>query len=143
MAVLLNAEWCASGGEDDAGVPVQHTAFARSFNAVYCFQPLLIKAFVVTTQEGAVFRCAASKRKGFTSSSTGGGGNSGNDSSSDPTAWRIFMMKGNEWEVVAQMAQRPSATDVEVSFYNASAANSPLTQGAKFFKGLINRNKKK
>lgn len=31
------------------------------------------------------------------------------------------------------------AAEIEVAFYNASAANSPLTQGAKFIKGLMNK----
>lgn len=133
MAILLNAEWAAVGGEDDAGVDPQHTAFVKSFESVYCFMPLLIKAFVVSTQEGAVFRFAGGNGKSGFQSSDGGG-------SASP--WRIFMRQGNSWEAVARMQHRPSSTDVEVSFYNASAANSPLTQGAKFLKGLVHKKKK-
>ena len=159
VTILLNAEWSAVGGEEDAGVDPEYTAFVKSFNAVYCFMPLLIKAFVVSQQEGAVFRFATgggtsggsgsrSTSSGFQSSSsavsqdTSNAGNNINNSTG-PNPWRIFMRKGNTWEAVARMQHRPSSTDVEVSFYNASAASSPLTQGAKFLKGLVDKKKKK
>ena len=131
-AVLLNAEWSKDGGEEEAGVPPQHTAFARSFDAVYCFLPILIKAFVVSRQEGAVFRLSCGGGAGF-------GAKGGSGSGTAP--WRILVQQGRSWEAVARMARRPSSTDVEVSFYNASAANSPLTQGAKFLRGLAQQKK--
>jgi len=135
VCILLNAEWAPLAAEDDLGtIDSVHTAFVRSFQVVYCFMPLLIKAFVVSTQEGAVFKCAGGNTKsGFRGSGAGG------EVTGDP--WRIFMRQNNNWEPVAQMQRRPSSTDVEVSFYNASAANSPLTQGAKFLKGLVNKKK--
>jgi Domain of unknown function (DUF1995) len=136
VCILLNAEWAPLAAEEDLGsIDSVHTAFVRSFQVVYCFMPLLIKAFVVSTQEGAVFRCVGgnTKKSGF----SGDGG--GDELTGDP--WRIFMNKDNSWEPVARMQRRPSSTDVEVSFYNASAANSPLTAGAKFFKGLVNKKK--
>jgi hypothetical protein len=134
VCVLLNAEWAPLAAEEDLGsIDSVHTAFVRSFQVVYCFMPLLIKAFVVSTQEGAVFRyVGGNKKTGF---SSGDGG----EETGDP--WRIFMRQNDSWEPVARMNRRPSSTDVEVSFYNASAANSPLTQGAKFLKGLVNKKK--
>lgn len=138
VCILLNAEFAPLAAEDDLGdIDSIHTAFVRSFQVVYCFMPLLIKAFVVSTQEGAVFRCVGGNKKksGF----SGGGGGEGGEVTGDP--WRIFMRQNDSWEPVARMQRRPSSTDVEVSFYNASAANSPLTQGAKFLKGLVNKKK--
>jgi hypothetical protein len=134
VCVLLNAEWAPMAAEEDLGsIDSVHTAFVRSFKAVYCFMPLLIKAFVVSTQEGAIFRfVGGNKKSGFSSDSEEGAG-------ADP--WRIFMRQNNSWEPVARMQRRPSSTEVEVSFYNASAANSPLTKGAKFLKGLVNKQK--
>ena len=68
-----------------------------------------------------------------------GGGGFGAKGSSSP--WKIFMRKGQGWEAVGRMQRRPSNEDVEDSFYNASAAKSPLTQGAKFLRGLTQKKK--
>lgn len=131
-AVLLNAEWAPESGEDSGGVPAGYTAFARSFEAAYCFLPILIKAFVVSRQEGAVFRVSRGGGGGG-SSGFGGSGRSGG------APWRVYMQQGGTWEAVGRMQRRPSSKDVEAIFYNASAAKSPLTQGAKFLRGLTQK----
>lgn len=107
VCILLNAEWAPLAAEDDLGdIDSVHTAFVRSFKVVYCFMPLLIKAFVVSTQEGAVFRCVGcNKKSGFSS----GGGGEGREVTGDP--WRIFMRQNDIWEPVARMQRRPSSTD--------------------------------
>ena len=162
VAILLNPEWAAE--ESDAST-TNRTAFIQSFEPVYCFMPILIKAFVINQQEGAVFLCRSrpsssvsgaatggrKNKKATTKSSSGFGSSSATSSKSNTISstttttatstadkpWRIFMKEHQDrWGVVAAMAQRPSSTDVELAFYNASAANSPLTKGAQFLKEI-------
>ena len=43
--------------------------------------------------------------------------------------WQIFKKAWGEYKLIGQTASRPTASDIEMSFYNASAAESPITQG--------------
>lgn len=46
-------------------------------------------------------------------------------------------------QVVGRQPRRPTPGDLELAFYNAAAASSPVTQGVKFFKGLASGGKAK
>ncbi len=46
-------------------------------------------------------------------------------------------------QVVGRQPRRPTPGDLELAFYNAAAASSPVTQGVKFFKGLAGGGKAK
>ena len=37
---------------------------------------------------------------------------------------------------IARQQRKPTGGELELAFYNAAAATSPLTQGVKFVKGL-------
>ncbi|KAI7842867.1 hypothetical protein COHA_003485 [Chlorella ohadii] len=115
-AVVLNADWSAEK------VPVEQVAFIKSFEAVYCFLPLMVKVLFIG-QDGAVFKYCTS----------------GNPSS---TPWRIFGKEGNKLQPIGRMSQRPSNADLEAVFYNAYAANNPLNKGIKSITGIFNGGKK-
>lgn len=106
-AILLNPEWGPDIAEESFDITLsspQHVAFTRSFESVYCFFPIAIKAFVVTAQEGAVF-----KYNGGPGSKGGGAGAGGK------AAWRILVRNKNEWEAVGLMQRRPSSSKI---FFN-------------------------
>ena len=121
-AVLLNPEW------DPVEAPADQTDFVLSWDPAYCFQPLAMK-FLVIRQEGAIFRFANTN-----ASSSGGSGAA--------APWRVFLREKSSWVPVGRMAHRPSSSDVESCFAAASAAKSPLTQGAKMLHGLFERRDK-
>lgn len=112
FVVTLNAEWDAEGIAD-----TDLASFIKSFEHVYCFGPLDIQGFF-SKRSGCVFKWA---KKG----------------SPAAAPWHILLREGEAaWQVVGRQARRPTPGDLEVAFYNAAAANSPLTQGVKFIKGL-------
>ncbi|PRW33585.1 hypothetical protein C2E21_7646 [Chlorella sorokiniana] len=115
-AVVLNADWSA----DKA--PVEQVAFIKSFEAVYCFLPLMVKVLFIG-QDGAVFKYCT-------------GGNPAS------TPWRIFGKEGNKLQPIGRMSQRPTNADLEATFYNAYAANNPLNKGLKGITGIFNGGKK-
>lgn len=94
---------------------------------------------MVSSQEGAVFRINSGSG-GTPRASSGFGVGSSPDSEA---AWRLFMKQpyGNGWEAVGRMQRRPSSEEIEIAFYNASAAKSPLAQGAKFLRDLTQKKK--
>lgn len=51
------------------------------------------------------------------------------------STWRIYL-DDKGIQRVGQMATKPTESDIESAVYNASAAKSPLTAGAKFFNKL-------
>lgn len=110
LVVVLNPNWV---GND--GVPQELRSFTDAVETVYCFLPVAIKASIFTVQEGAVFKADAF------------------------SPWRIYMQSKSSWNAVGRMDTRPTGEDVEVAFYNSTAAHSPLTQGVKFLKGLVRK----
>lgn len=84
---------------------------------VYCFMPVAIKASLITVKQGAVFK------------------------PSPTSQFRIYMDEGKKegWKQVGMMKERPVNSDIEVVFYNATAANSPLTKAAKALKAVLKR----
>ncbi|KAK9821472.1 hypothetical protein WJX81_007791 [Elliptochloris bilobata] len=117
-AVLLNPGWGGTGG-----LPGQHAVLAASFDVVYCFEPIAVRAFLTTT-EGVVLRRVAR------------GGAAG-------APWLVFKRAG--WDgthkLIGRLPRRPNAQDLELVFYNNSAAESPITQGIKAFRGLTSKDK--
>lgn len=52
--------------------------------------------------------------------------------------WKILKKGwGDSWKVIGKMQRRPSGQDLETVFYNASAAESPLTAGIKAVRQLV------
>jgi hypothetical protein len=84
---------------------------------VYCFMPVAIKASLITVKQGAVFK------------------------PSPASQFRVYMDEGKKegWKQVGMMKERPMNSDIEVVFYNATAANSPLTKAAKALKDVLKR----
>jgi hypothetical protein len=84
---------------------------------VYCFMPVAIKASLITVKQGAVFK------------------------PSPASQFRVYMDEGKKegWKQVGMMKERPTNSDIEVVFYNATAANSPLTKAAKALKDVLKR----
>ena len=145
MAVMINPRW----SEDQAIAGLDASSAKRqsildSFETVYCFMPIMIKAFVFNAQEGALFRFVARQMDGGDAETSVPGfasdESTGKDANSDEASlWRIFVRKKNSWEAIARMPRRPSSTDIEVAFYNAAAAESPLTAAAKFLKNVTKK----
>jgi hypothetical protein len=78
----------------------------------------MLQAFLTTT-EGAIMKAATT-------------------SSPASTRWQIAKKGwGNSWQVIGQMQRQPNSSDLELAFYNASAAESPLTAGIKAVKQLL------
>ncbi|PSC69981.1 hypothetical protein C2E20_6530 [Micractinium conductrix] len=115
-AIALNADW----GADSA--PVEQVAFIKSFEAIYCFLPLVVKVLFIG-QEGAVFKWV-----------TGG----------NPAAapWRIFGKEKNRLAPIGRMQHRPSNADLETVFYNAYAANNPVNKGIKALRSMVGGDRK-
>ncbi len=59
----------------------------------------------------------------------------------DPASeqWRIFMLEGGKFLPVGAMARRPTADDLSNAFYNAAAAQSPVTKGIQWLKQLATK----
>lgn len=113
-AVALNADWSAETA------PVEQVAFIKSFEAVYCFLPLMVKVLFIG-QEGAVFKWCTS----------------GNPNS---TPWRIFGKEGSRLQQIGQMKHRPSSADLEAVFYNAFGVNNPLNRGIQSLRNMVGGN---
>ncbi|CAL8470970.1 g10512 [Coccomyxa elongata] len=119
VVILLNPEWA-----EGQSVPSNHTAFVKSFEVVYCFQPIAIQAFIVTTTQGAVSKRVVKGQSG-------------------QAPWQILKQGwGNNWKIIGQMQRRPTSQDLELAFLNASAAESPITAGIKAVKQLAPSKKK-
>ncbi|GFH21087.1 DUF1995 domain-containing protein [Haematococcus lacustris] len=115
VAVLVNAGFKAAGASV-VSLPQPQADFVGRLLEVYCFQPVSIKGFL-GSKEGAVVRRV--ERGG-----------------AEAAVWRILLMRpGGRMEQVGQTRQRPSNTDLELAFINASAAASPLTNLVKAFRG--------
>jgi len=77
-----------------------------------------VQAFVVSTSQGALFAQV-----------TQSGGQAD---------WKILKKGwGDSWKVIGRMQRRPTPQDLEAAFYNASAAESPLTAGIKAIRQLV------
>ncbi|KAL6755308.1 hypothetical protein V8C86DRAFT_2678906 [Haematococcus lacustris] len=115
VAVLVNAGFKAAGAPV-VTLPQPQADFVGRLLDVYCFQPVSIKGFL-GSKEGAVVRRV--ERGG-----------------AEAAVWRILLTRpGGRMEQVGQTRQRPSNTDLELAFINASAAASPLTNLVKAFRG--------
>ncbi|KAL4435443.1 hypothetical protein ABPG77_006205 [Micractinium sp. CCAP 211/92] len=113
-AVALNADWSAETA------PVEQVAFIKSFEAVYCFLPLMVKVLFIG-KEGAVFKWCTS-------------------GSPNSAPWRIFGKEGNRLEQIGQMKHRPSNADLETVFYNAFGVNNPLNRGIQSLRNMVGGN---
>ena len=77
-----------------------------------------MQAFVVSTPQGALFAQAAL--------------------AGQPAEWKILKKGwGDSWKVIGKMQRRPTSQDLETAFYNASAAESPVTAGIKAVRRLV------
>lgn len=77
-----------------------------------------MQAFVVSTTQGALFAQAAQ--------------------AGSLAEWKILKKGwGDSWKVIGKMQRRPTSQDLETAFYNASAAESPLTAGIKAVRRLV------
>ena len=93
--------------------------------AIYCTLREMLKtyvksvqAFVVSTTQGALLAQVMQ---------TGG-----------QADWKILKKGwGDSWKVIGKMQRRPSPQDLEAAFYNASAAESPLTAGIRAVRQLV------
>ena len=55
-----------------------------------------------------------------------------------PASWQILKKGwGQSWKVIGKMQRRPTSQDLETAFYNASAAESPLTAGIRAVRQLV------
>jgi hypothetical protein len=81
-------------------------------------QSSLMQAFVISTTQGALFAQATQ--------------------AGSPADWKILKKGwGDSWKVIGKMQRRPNSQDLETAFYNASAAESPLTAGIKAVQQLV------
>lgn len=55
------------------------------------------------------------------------------------TPWYLFKKDWAGYKCIARQQRRPSMDDLELAFYNASAAESPITQGIKAVRGLTGK----
>ncbi|KAK9829786.1 hypothetical protein WJX72_007919 [[Myrmecia] bisecta] len=111
--VVLNAEWPPElPSEED-------TAFTATFEHVYSFMPLAIKAFIVTI-EGAVYKRV---RRGSPSASP----------------WLIFKSEGGEMRCIGRQQRRPLTRDLESAIAAASAAKSPVAKGMQMLKKITTK----
>lgn len=129
--VLLNPEWSASQGNLDVdGVPNKYTDLVKSFQAAYCFLPILVKPLMMPSMEGVVYRNVSLD-----------GGHNHTDETSKP--WKVYLMQQGTtgFDLVGQMNTRPSSQDVESIFYNAIAASqkNPLVKNMNNLKNLFDR----
>ena len=76
------------------------------------------QAFVVSTTQGALFAQATQ--------------------AGSQASWQILKKGwGQSWKVIGKMQRRPTSQDLETAFYNASAAESPLTAGIRAVRQLV------
>ena len=61
---------------------------------------------------------------------------------SGDSAWQIFLKEGDTFTSVGRQERRPSETELELAFYNAAAANSPINKGIAGIRSLFGGNKK-
>jgi hypothetical protein len=61
--------------------------------------------------------------------------------SGPPTAtpWYIFKKDWASFKCIARQQRRPTSEDLELAFYNASAAESPITKGIKAVRGFTGK----
>ena len=77
-----------------------------------------VQAFVVSTTQGALFAQATQ--------------------TNSLAEWKILKKGwGDSWKVIGKMQRRPTSQDLETAFYNASAAESPLTASIKAVRKLV------
>ncbi|GMH33498.1 hypothetical protein BSKO_01332 [Bryopsis sp. KO-2023] len=108
--VLVNPEW----GQDFLD---ENKQFCDSFDVVYSFLPLAVQG-MLGTKEGAMLRWVKEKNK--------------------TVMWRIFVKeRDGGFKCVGRQATRPADSELELAMYNASAADSPVTQGIKFVRNLV------
>ncbi|PNW79845.1 hypothetical protein CHLRE_08g369000v5 [Chlamydomonas reinhardtii] len=117
-ALVINPGW---GQQGAAPVPAEYARAVDSISVVYSFLPCAIQG-LLGPKEGAVLRTV----------DAGGGGAAGR-----PAPWRILLKQKEEFVQVGAMPRRPTSSDLELAYLNASAASSPITKTAKFLRGLI------
>ncbi|KAG2445463.1 hypothetical protein HXX76_000081 [Chlamydomonas incerta] len=117
-ALVINPGW---GQQGAAPVPAEYARAVDSISVVYSFLPCAIQG-LLGPKEGAVLRTV----------DAAGGATGGK-----PAPWRILLKQKEEFVQVGAMPRRPTSSDLELAFLNASAASSPLTKTAKFIRGLI------
>lgn len=131
VCVLLNPEWSASQGNVDIdGVPTKYTDLVKSFEAAYCFLPILIKPLMMSSMEGVVYRNVSL--------------DAGHDHTQEAhKPWKVYLMRPGTsgFDLVGQMNTRPSSQDVESILYNAIAASqkNPLANSMNNLKNLLGK----
>ena len=90
-----------------------------SIHFVVEFANVVQQGFFKTT-EGAVFRWVR-------------------DSEASITPWAILQSVDGRWVQIGRQQRRPLADELELALYNAAAADSALTQGAKALRGLADK----
>ena len=93
-------------------------AFALIPKVLPLIGSFLMQAFVVSTTKGALFAQVTQ--------------------AGSHADWKILKKGwGDSWKVIGKMQRRPTSQDLETAFYNASAAESPLTAGIRAVRQLV------
>ena len=53
--------------------------------------------------------------------------------------WLIYKKSWGEYKLVGTTQNRPKGSDIEMSFYNDSAAESPIVKGIKAIRSVTNK----
>ena len=53
--------------------------------------------------------------------------------------WLIYKKSWGKYKLVGKTQNRPKASDIEMSFYNDSAAESPVVKGIKAIRSVTNK----
>ncbi len=55
------------------------------------------------------------------------------------SAWYIYLKEKDNFTCIGQQTKRPSETELELAFYNAAAANSPINKGISGIRSLFGK----
>lgn len=89
----------------------------RQFDTVFAFEPFATRGFLLTT-EGLIFKQLVAGKT---------------------SPWLIYKKSWGNYKLVGKTQARPKSSDIEMSFYNDSAAESPIVKGIKAIKSVANR----
>ncbi|KAF5841373.1 hypothetical protein DUNSADRAFT_13241 [Dunaliella salina] len=118
-ALLVNSEFAVTP-LTEASSDLQ--PFLQSLATVYAFQPVAVKG-LLGNMEGAVLKRVESGDPGA-------------------TPYKMLKQVKGEFVQIGQSLKRPDNDDLEATFINASAAQSPLTKAARAIRGVFSKDKK-
>jgi len=118
-ALLVNSEFAVTP-LTEASPDLQ--PFLQSLATVYAFQPVAVKG-LLGNMEGAVLKRVERGDPG-------------------QTPYKMLKQVKGEFVQIGQSLKRPDNDDLEATFINASAAQSPLTKAARAIRGVFSKDKK-